>query len=113
MASVRTPAFICLLLAAACGSRGSVTFAIRAPAVAALDPLTDPRVSEYLIKRSDGTLIGAASPSGTGGPLPLGALMVADIPTDVELSVMAGTELIGMARIRDVLVKPGVQASYD
>jgi hypothetical protein len=100
------------VILAGCGSRGAVTFSIHEPSAAALDPLLDPRVSEFLVKAADGTLIGVASESQTQDPLPLGPLVSRTAPIDMTMSVMGGTDLIGMARIRDVQVEPGIQNTY-
>ncbi|MCU1278880.1 MAG: hypothetical protein JWM53_2426, partial [bacterium] len=48
-----------------------------------------------------------------GGLLPLGALMPADTPEDVFVTALSGGNLLGMARIRDVVIKGGKKASYE
>lgn len=105
---------LCLaLVLAGCGSRGTVTFTLGVPSMAALNPLADPRVSEFLLKAADDTLVGVAARSSSPGALPLGPLVARATPTDMTLSVMAGTELVGLARVRDVQIRPGVQTDYD
>jgi DNA-binding beta-propeller fold protein YncE len=101
-----------LLGLAACGSRGAVNFTIRAPAVTELNPFADARLSEYLLKSADGHVLAAASPGSSDGPLALGPLPASDAPIDVEMSVLGGTDLLGMARIRNVAIKPGVENTY-
>lgn len=101
-----------LLCLAGCGSRGAVSFTIRAPSVTALNPFADARLSEYLLKSYDGHVLAAASPGTSDGPLALGPLPASDAPIDVEMSVLGGTDLLGMARIRNVAIKPGVESTY-
>lgn len=101
-----------VLGAAACGQRGSVTFTIHAPGQQLLDPITD-RVSEYTIKKLDGTLVGVASVTPSSpGTLQLGPLMQEQQPIDLVLSALSGTDLLGMARLKDVSIQNGVQKSY-
>jgi hypothetical protein len=99
-------------LAAGCGSRGAVTFMLSAPSAPVLDPLRDPSVSEFLIRNSDGTLLAAASQNSETGQLALGALRANSAPEDLVMSVLGGTDLLGMARIRNVEIQPGVQTAY-
>ncbi|MFI5290099.1 MAG: hypothetical protein ACHQ17_10640, partial [Polyangia bacterium] len=60
---------MCGACALGCGSPGAVTFDIHSPSQPLLDPFSDSRVSELLIKTASGTLIGAASPTDDGAPL--------------------------------------------
>jgi hypothetical protein len=101
------------VLLVACGSKGAVNFAIRAPSVSELNPFADARLSEYLLKTADGHVLAAASPSASSEPLALGPLPASGAPIDIEMSVLGGTELLGMARIRDVSIVRGVQNTYD
>ena len=105
-----------LLLSAAggCGSRGEVTFTISPPTNQPLNPIADrSRVSEYSIKRFDGTLIGVASDEPTSSEtLSLGVLAQLTTPSDLVMTVLSGSELLGMARLRDVVIEPGKQHDY-
>lgn len=95
-----------------CGHPGRVTFDIDAPSYAPLDPITD-QVTEYSIKTWDGTLVGVASVSPTSPPdLALGPLMQIDQPVDLVMSVLSGSDLLGMARIRGVTIEKGVAVEY-
>jgi hypothetical protein len=97
---------------AACGNRGSVTFSILAPAYAPLNPITD-QVTDYSIKKLDGTLIGVASETGSGEQtLSLGPLMPQMMPIDVQVNVQSGSTLLGMARVRDVAIENAVEKEY-
>src|SRR5262249_10702301 len=95
-----------------CGSKTAITFAIEAPDLELLSPVSD-RVSEYTIKKSDGTLVGVASVGpGLPGTLSLGPLMELPQPTDLEVSVLSGAELLGIGRVRDVTIQAGSSATY-
>ena len=119
----RLPFLVALLLVAACGDRGSVTFNITAPQSPLFNPVAQPElVTEYDIRTASGTVIGIASAvqssgQGTGssgnGLLPLGALMPAGAPEDVYVTALSGGNLLGMARIRDVTIQAGKKAVYD
>ncbi len=112
-AAVRASLLIACLIVGGCGNRGAVSFELKAPVRAELDPLRDARATEFLIKAADGTLVAAASQAnGAEGPLALGRLQVTAEPGDLELSILGGTELLGMARMRDVTIKPGVEVHY-
>jgi hypothetical protein len=111
MRDVRASLLIACLVCG-CGNRGAVSFELKAPQRAELDPLRDARATEFLIKAADGTLIAAASQRDEGGPLPLGRLQVTTQPGDLEIAILGGTELLGMARVRDVSIKPGVEVRY-
>ncbi len=100
------------LLLSGCGSPGAVTFTIHAPSADLLNPMLDPRVTEFLLKAADGALVGAVSPRDGMDSLPLGPLSQRTAPVDMTMSVLGGTDLLGMARIRDVQVEPGIQNSY-
>ncbi|HEY7954646.1 MAG: hypothetical protein ACHQ17_00405 [Polyangia bacterium] len=103
---------ILMVLLGGCGSPGSVYFDIEAPSYAPLDPITD-QVSEYAIKRFDGTLVGVASVNASSPTeIALGPLMQIPQPEDLVLNVLSGSDLLGMARIRDVTILNGVQADY-
>lgn len=105
--------------AGGCGNRGSVTFNLKAPSNALFNPVAQPElVSEYDIRTASGAVIGIASAvqgsaQSTDGRLPLGALMPTMGPEDVYVTVLSGGNLLGEARIRDVSIKGGAQASYD
>jgi len=103
---------IVLGCAIGCGNRGSVTFTVHAPALKLLDPLADPHISEFRVEAADGTLVGAVTEMAGATDLPLGPLTSRSAPVDVTLDVLDGTELVGMARVRDVVVKPAVQNEY-
>jgi hypothetical protein len=108
-----------VLAALGCGSPGAVTFAIDEPTHPDLDPISG-RVSEYLVKAASGAVLGVASVTSlvSGGAtdgeerLPLGVLRTTVAPEDVEVDVLSGSELVGMARVRDVSIKAGVQKIY-
>src|SRR5689334_6049312 len=97
-------AVLILGLALGCGSRGAVTFTISPPTNQPLNPIADrARVSEYSIKRFDGTVVAAASEGPMSeGTLELGPLAQLAEPVDLVLTVLSGSELLGMARLRDV-----------
>src|SRR5690348_7005619 len=107
------------LVAVGCGDRGSVTFNLKAPANTLFNPVSQPElVSEYDIRTATGMVIGVASAvqgsaQGDKGLLPLGALMPAEVPADVFVTALSGGNLLGMARIRDVIIKAGKKATYD
>ena len=95
-----------------CGSQGAVTIDIVAPTYAPLNPITD-RVSEYSVKRLDGVVLGVVSVGGSSPSLlALGAVAQDAAPVDLELSVLSGSELLGMARIRDVTFQNGMTEDY-
>jgi hypothetical protein len=101
-----------------CSSEGSVTFAIREPADPRLDPLTA-QVSELLVKSAAGDVIGVATlrtgaaDGGVGAQrLALGPLKVTATPIDVEVDLLDGSDLVGMARVRDVSIRNGAIATY-
>jgi hypothetical protein len=76
------------------------------------------RLSEYELKTTTGDLVGVATVSATGTDsaqalLGLGPLQVTPAPVDVVMSLFSGTELQGMARIRDVVVKKEQTRTYD
>jgi hypothetical protein len=110
---------VLLLLLAGCGDRGSVTFNLKTPPNPLLNPVAQPElVSEYDIRTASGMVIGIASAvqssaQNSNGLLPLGALMPAGAPVDVYVTVLSGGNLLGMARIEDVVIKSGAKASYD
>jgi DNA-binding beta-propeller fold protein YncE len=99
-------------LACGCGSRGAVTFVIHDADDSRMRP--DPAlVSEYLIKGSDGTLIGVASVNPSSPTtLPLGPLVANTMPQDLILSVLNGSELLEMARVRGVSITAGREVTY-
>ena len=120
LASVVVRGFIGLALAmSGCGDRGSVTFNLKAPANPLFNPVAHPElVSEYDLRTANGTVIGIASAvqgsaQSGNGLLPLGALMPPGMPEDVYVTALSGGNLIGMARIRDVVIKAGSRAIYD
>lgn len=102
-----------------CSDRGAVTFNLQAPSNPLFNPVAQPQlVSEYDIRTMSGSVIGIASAvqdtqSNTTGLLPLGALMPNMGPTDVVVTALSGSNLLGMARIKDVTIKAGARASYD
>lgn len=107
-----------VLVLAACGNRGTVTFNLKAPTNLLFNPVAQPElVSEYDFRTASGTVIGIASAvQGSGqsdnAQLPLGPLM----PTateDVYVTALSGGNTIGLARIRDVTIKAGAKVSYD
>lgn len=108
-----------MLLLAGCGDRGSVTFNLKAPPNPLLNPVVRPElVSEYDIRTTGGMVIGVASAvqssaQNSNGPLPLGALMPPGMPEDVVVTALSGGNLLGMARIKNVVIKGGAKASYD
>ena len=117
---MRRSCFIVAALAVSgCGDRGSVTFDLTAPTNPLFNPVAQPElVSEYDIRTASGTVIGIASAvQGSGqsdnGLLPLGALMPVGEPEDIFVTAMSGGNLLGMARIRDVTIKPGKKTSYE
>ncbi len=106
------PTVIVLLAVAGCGSKGSVTFTIRPPTLDVLNPITD-QVSEYALKHFDGTLVGVASEApGSPDSLALGPLVQQTTPADLVMTVLSGSQLLGMARIRDVVIVNGVRRDY-
>ena len=113
------PWIVATLLVAGCGDRGSVTFNLTAPASPLLNPVAMPElVSEYDIRTASGTVIGVASAvqgsgSSANGLVPLGALMPINTPEDVFVTALSGGNLLGMARIKDVVIKPGKKATYE
>jgi hypothetical protein len=108
-----------MLLLAGCGDRGSVTFNLKAPANPLFNPVLQPElVTEYDIRTATGMVIGIASAvqgsaQNSNGLLPLGALMPPGMPEDVFVTALSGGNLLGMARIKDVVIKAGAKASYD
>src|SRR5262249_26358060 len=99
-------------LAAGCGNRGSVTFAISPPTNPLLDPITD-RVSQYALLDEAATVVAVASENPQSPDvLPLGPLPQLTVPTDLVVHVLSGSELLGMARIRDVVILDGVEKQY-
>jgi hypothetical protein len=107
------------LVASGCGDRGAVTFSLKVPANALFNPVAQPElVTEYDVRTASGTVIGIASAvqgsaQNGGGLLPLGALMTTTEPQDVFVTALSGGNLVGEARIRDVVVKGGARATYD
>jgi hypothetical protein len=100
------------LLCVGCGSRGSVSFVIRAPSYEPLNPI-DERVTEFSVKRMDGTVVGVASQTAMSGTnLPLGVLAQTTAPLDLQVSVLSGSTLLGLARVKDVSIQPAVQRDY-
>src|SRR4051812_9718351 len=96
-----------------CGNKGTVTFSILAPGFQPLNPVT-PQVTEFALKRMDGTLVAVASETaGAGDTLPLGALATTSAPFDLQMEALSGSTLLGMGRIRDVAIQNGVEKSYD
>jgi len=90
-----------------------VTFNIVEPDYKPLNPIT-PQVSEFAVKRLDGTVVAVASEGPSANdPLPLGVLMPTMGATDLQVQVLSGSSLLGMGRIRDVAIENGVQKSYD
>jgi hypothetical protein len=108
-------ALLATLAAGACSSRGSVTFQINPPVVPVFNPLSSKRLSEYELQSTDGTLVGVASVSANDDRalLPLGSLKVTPKPEDVVMSLFSGSQLLGMARIRDVEIKKEQQKTFD
>src|SRR5579864_6754281 len=106
-----------LLSLAGCGDRGSVTFNLKAPTNSLLNPVAHPElVTEYDIRTASGMVIGIASAvqssgQNSNGPLPLGALMPPGMPEDVFVTALSGGNLLGMARIKDVVIKAGAKAA--
>ena len=111
--------FVAALVVTGCGDRGSVTFDLTAPQSPLFNPVVQPElVTEYDIRTASGSVIGIASAvqssgSSSNGLLPLGALMPAGDPEDVYVTALSGGNLLGMARIKDVTIKPGKKASYE
>src|SRR5436305_10112678 len=106
------PTLMAVLALAGCGNKGSVTFTIRPPALTSLNPITD-QVSEYALKRFDGTLVGVASEApGSPDSLALGPLAQQTMPADLVMTVLSGSQLLGMARIKDVVIQNGVRKDY-
>src|SRR3954466_5615595 len=110
---------VAALVVAGCGDRGSVTFNLTAPASPLLNPVAMPElVSEYDLRTASGTVIGVASAvqasgSSANGLLPLGALMPGNMPEDVFVTALSGGNLLGMARIKDVVIKAGKKSVYE
>ena len=100
------------LLCVGCGSRGSVSFVIRAPSYEPLNPI-DERVTEFSVKRMDGTIVAVASQTASSGErLPLGVLGTTTTPVDLQVSLLSGSALLGLARVKDVTIQPAVQRDY-
>jgi hypothetical protein len=105
------------LVLSGCGNRGSVTFNLKTPGNPLLNPVAGAnQVSEYDIRTVSGQVIGIASAvkssqGGTGDLLPLGAL-TPGAPEDVQVSALSGSNLLGMARIRNVAIKSGATSTY-
>ncbi len=99
--------------AGACSSRGSVSFQLDQPSVAVYNPVSA-RLSEYDLKTADGTPVGVATVSAdSSGVLPLGPLLVTPKPVDLIMSLFSGSDLVGMARIRDVEILKSQKKIYE
>lgn len=99
---------------AACGTPGEVTFTIVTPALEPLNPLSRAATSDITLKRGDGTPLGVVSLTAMAPDrLALGRLPTIDPATDLELTLTAGADLLGKARLRDVLIRPGEQRTYE
>jgi hypothetical protein len=108
---------VAVVAAGACTDRGSVTFQVRTPEVGVFNPVST-RLSEYELKTTTGDLVGVATVSATATDsaqalLGLGPLQLTPAPVDVVMSLFSGTELQGMARIRDVMVRKEQTVTYD
>jgi len=107
------------ILASGCGDRGAVTFSIKVPTNALFNPVAQPElVSEYDLRTASGQVIGiAGAVQGSGlsdtGLLPLGALSPNAEPEDVFVTALSGLNLVGEARIKDVMVKAGKRQTYE
>src|SRR5688500_2874715 len=101
-----------VLMLCGCGSRGAVTFTVREPVYGPLNPISD-RVTEYSVKRMDGSVGAVASQTAESADrLPLGPLASSNAPVDLQLSVLSGSNLLGLARLKDVSIQPAVQKEY-
>jgi hypothetical protein len=101
-----------VLMLCGCGSRGAVTFTVREPVYGPLNPISD-LVTEYSIKRMDGSLLAVASQTAESAErLPLGPLASSTAPFDLQVSVLSGSNLLGLARLKDVSIQPAVQREY-
>src|SRR5438477_5104291 len=95
-----------MVAAGACTDRGAVTFEVKQPDLSVFNPVST-RLSEYELKTADGTVVAVATVSATSGQavLGLGPLPVTPTPVDMVMSLFSGSELLGMARIRDVVIQ--------
>src|SRR5262245_35312419 len=106
-----------LILVAGCGSRGSLTFNLKAPTNPLLTPVGQPELAPaHGFRTGNGTVIGVASAvQGSGqsdnAQLPLGPLVPTMGAEDVYVTALSGGNTIGLARIHDVTIKPGAKAS--
>ncbi len=99
----------CLLIApAGCQSPTELTFEVRAPRNALLDPFAT-SVSDFVLKTSDGATIAAVSAGASrdgDNRLALGVLDPALVGS-LRLDVLSGTQLVGVGRIHDVSIETG------
>src|SRR5438874_938397 len=98
---MRLPAAMAVtLFVCGCGSRGEVTFVLHDASDVRMRP--DPSlVSEYLVRASDGSIVGIASVNAQSqmDRLPLGVLMTTQSPRDLTIDVLSGSVLLGRARV--------------
>jgi hypothetical protein len=104
---------LAIVAAGACADRGSVTFQVNQPDILAFNPVSD-RLSQYELETANGALVAVATVSAMGkeAVLPLGALSLT-APVDMVMSLFSGSQLQGMARIRDVAIVKEQQKVYE
>jgi hypothetical protein len=93
-----------------CGNRGVVTFTIDPPANQPLNPI-GPRVTQFSITRPDGSVLAAVAP-GSQQQIPLGPLQQQTMKIDLTFSATSGTQLVGEARLKDVVFENGMVHDY-
>jgi hypothetical protein len=93
-----------------CGSRGLVTFTIDPPRNQPLNPITT-RVTQFQLTRPDGSVLGAVAPADSDR-IPLGPLTQQTTPIDLVFTASSGAQLVGMARLKDVVFENGVAHDY-
>lgn len=93
-----------------CGNRGVVTFTIDPPANQTLNPI-GPRVTQFSITRPDGSVLAAVAP-GSAQQIPLGPLQQQTTKIDLTFSATSGTQLVGEARLKDVVFENGRVHDY-
>ncbi len=113
MKALRALGTVLLSFVAACGSEGTVTITVRTPSVAVLNPVSSD-LTEYQLIGPDSMVLGVAPVTSTGATqLSLGTLQSSAAPEEVSLSLLSGTQLEGMARLRSVVIKNATKSSYE
>jgi hypothetical protein len=95
-----------------CQGRGRVGFIVDQPQNALLNPFRE-RITDYSLKRADGSVVAVVSEqSGRTSDLLLGALPLSEAPVDLELLVSAGPLQVGQARMKDVVFQSKGESTY-